>query len=326
MGLGKYSWYLVRELQRLGVSVDVFTTDFHQKIIGAPSFFLKNAFLNLRSYDIVHSSEGAGLLVAHDCMVETYHHYYKQTFNMNSVLFSYMESFQCKKSKRIIVPSFRTKEDLVNKEGCSERKIDVIYHGVDTKLFKPDLVSRNLIRKKYELDDSFVVISVGRLVYHKRHVDILEALSKIPESVFLLVGAGSEEMHIKNRAKELGVKLLHFKNISDEELVNLYNCSDVYAHASVVEGFGLTILEAMACSLPIVCYDVADLRSIVSDAGYLLQPMDVTAMANAFQSIKSENNSIRELGKIALNRSKAYTWEKTAAEHLKVYKSIIESV
>ena len=324
MGLGKYSWYLVEGLRKLGVDVDVYTTSFHRKGIGAPAFFFRNAFLNLKDYDVVHSSEGSGLLVTHGRMVETYHHYYKQTFNINSLIFSYLENFQCRKAKRIIVPSFKTKEDLV-REGFSEDKIDVIHHGVDSELFRPDQALRNSIRNKYGLVGSFVVISVGRLVYHKRHVDIIEALSKVPNSVFMLVGAGVEEERIKVKAKKFGVRLLHFKDVSDELLAGLYNSADVYAHASILEGFGLTILEAMACSLPIVCYDVADLKRVVSGAGFLLQKGDVGGMTNALLSMKNDRNNRLALSEMALHQSKAFTWEKTAAEHLKVYRRILSS-
>jgi glycosyltransferase involved in cell wall biosynthesis len=324
MGLGKYSWYLVEGLRKLGVDVDVYSTSFHRKGVGAPVFFFKNAFLNLKKYDLVHSSEGSGLFVSHSYMVETYHHYYKQTFNVNSLIFSYLENIQCRKAKRIIVPSFKTKEDLV-REGFSEDKIDVIHHGVDSDLFKPDQALRNFIRNKYGLVNSFVVISVGRLVYHKRHVDIIEALSRVPDSVFVLVGAGEEEEQIKVKALEFGVRLLHFKGVSDEFLVGLYNSADVYAHASILEGFGLTILEAMACSLPVVCYDVADLRRVVSGAGHLLQPGDTGGMTSALLSIKDDASNRHVLSEMALNQSRAFTWEKTAVEHLNVYRKILTS-
>jgi glycosyltransferase involved in cell wall biosynthesis len=324
LGLGKYSWYLVSGLRKLGVNVDVYTTNFHRKGIGAPAFYFRNAFLNLKNYDLVHSSEGSGLLVYHERMVETYHHYYKQTFNINSLIFSYLENIQCSKAKRIIVPSFKTKQDLMS-EGFSADKIDVIHHGVDSELFRSDHVLRSFFRNKYGLVGSFVVISVGRLVYHKRHVDIIDALSKVPNSVFILVGAGEEEARIKLKAMKSGVKLLHFKDVPDEFLAGLYNSSDVYVHASILEGFGLTILEAMSCSLPIVCYDVADLRSVVSGAGYVLEPRDIVGMTNALLLIENGAKTREALSQMALNQSRAFTWEKTAVEHLNVYRRILSS-
>ena len=323
MGLGKYSWYLVEGLRKLGVEVDVFTTGFHRKGLGAPAFFFRNAFLNLKSYDLVHSSEGSGLFVSHGRMVETYHHDYKQTFNMNSLLFSYFENIQCNKAKRVIVPSFQTKADLV-RAGFSESKIDVIPHGVDSELFRPNSALRASTRGKFGLSSSFVVISVGRLVYHKRHIDIVEALSRVPNSVFVLVGAGEAEEKIRAKAKELGVRLLLLSGVSDEMLVGLYNSADVYVHASMLEGFGLTVLEAMASGLPVICYDVADLKSIVSDAGYILQVGDVSGMTDALLSVEGNAAGRLVLSEVALQLSKEYSWTKSAAAHLKVYRRIID--
>jgi glycosyltransferase involved in cell wall biosynthesis len=322
MGLGKYSWYLVEGLRRLGVEVDVFTTGFHRKGVGAPAFFFRNAFLRLKDYDLVHSSEGAAVFVSHGRIVETYHHNYKQTYNVNSLFFSYFENIQCHRAKQIIVPSFKTKADLVQ-EGFSEGKIDVIPHGVDTEVFKVDGALRKIVRDKYGLTDAFVVISVGRLIYHKRHVDIVEALSHVPNSVFVLVGAGEEEHRIRERASSLGVRMEVFKGVSDEFLVGLYNCADVYVHASILEGFGLTVLEAMACGLPVVCYDVADLGCVVSGAGFVLPPGDVAGMADALLALEVDKRARRVFSEAALSQSLRFSWEKSAAEHLNVYRKTL---
>ena len=113
LGIGRSSWHLVNELHKLGVNVDVFTTQYRIKTFGPPVFYLKNAFLKLGKYDVVHSNEGAGLLVTHPHMIETYHHDYKQTSDINSLLFHNLENFQCRKAKHIIVPSFKTKEAVL---------------------------------------------------------------------------------------------------------------------------------------------------------------------------------------------------------------------
>jgi glycosyltransferase involved in cell wall biosynthesis len=253
-------------------------------------------------------------------MIETYHHDYRQPSDVNSLILYGIEALQCRRIKHIIVPSFATKNCLLN-QGFKEDKITVIYHGVDHGVFRRNETSRRFMREKYGLKDLFVVISVGRLVRHKRHVDIIEALSKIPETALILVGAGPEEERIEALAKEK-VKLLHFKDISDEFLASLYNASDVCVHASVLEGFGLTVIEAMACGLPVICYNVGDFKYIVPGAGIVLEKGDVEAMAYAIESFKQRKDEKDTLSQAALQRSKEFTWEKTAQEHLKVYKKI----
>jgi glycosyltransferase involved in cell wall biosynthesis len=320
-GIGKYSWHLAHELSKLGVHVDVFTTNLHLKTIGVPLFYVKNAFLNLKKYDIVHSDGAGGIFLYHPRMIETYHHDYRQPSDVNSLVLYGIEALQCRRIKHIIVPSFATKNSLLN-HGFKEEKITVIHHGIDHETFKHCEASGRIIRKKYGLKRLFTVISVGRLVKHKRHIDIIEALSKIPETAFILVGAGPEEERIVAMAKEKNVKLWHFKNISEELLAGLYNAADVYVHASVLEGFGLTVIEAMACALPVICYNAGDFKNIVRGAGIVLKPRDVEAMVHAIEFLKEKNGEQKALSQAALKKSKVFTWKKTAEEHLKVYRKV----
>jgi glycosyltransferase involved in cell wall biosynthesis len=209
--------------------------------------------------------------------------------------------------------------------GLKEDKITVIHHGVDHKLFRPDEASRRFLREKYGLNELFVVISVGRLIKHKRHTDIVEALSKIPHTALILVGSGLEEKRIVALAEEKKVKLLRFKNISDEFLRGLYNAADAYVHASVLEGFGLTVVEAMACALPIICYDVGDVKHIVPGGGIVLDPRDVQGMRHAIEFLKNREIERKAFSQYALEKSREFTWEKTAEEHLKVYQDVLAS-
>lgn len=322
LGLGKYSWHVVDELRKLGVVVDAFTLSRHPKYLGPVLFYMKNFLRNFRGYHIVHSSEGSGLLVNHPRMVETYHHDYTQTRSFSTSIFNSLEAFQCGKVRRIIVPSWKTMNALL-RFGYERDNISVIYHGVDHETFRQDEVLRKIMHQKYGLAKCFVAISVGRLIKHKRHRDIVEALSKIPDAALILVGKGEEEGRIIGLAKKKGVKLLHFKDVSDEFLAGLYNAADVYVHASVLEGFGLTVVEAMACGLPIVCYDVADFKNIVGGAGFLLKQWDVEGIFQAIESLKENNDERVALGRNALRKSKAFTWKKAAEEHLKVYKKVL---
>jgi len=321
-GLGKYCWYLARELRKLGTHVDVFTTNLHIKTFGLPLFYMKNAFLDFKKYDLVHSDVGASLFLYHPCMVETYHHDYRQPSDVNSLIFHRLEDLQCRKAKHIIVPSFGTKKSLLH-HGFKEDKISVIHHGVDHELFRSDEALRSTMREKYGLMKPFVAITVGRLVRHKRHIDIIEALSKIPETTLILVGAGEEEKRIVGFAKKKKVRLLHFKNISEEFLASLYNSADVYVHASSLEGFGLTVLEAMACALPVVCYDVADFKDIICEAGVILKPKDLDGMVHAIEFLKEKKDKRKAFSQAALQKSKEFTWKKTAKEHLRVYRNVL---
>ena len=316
-GSGKYGFYLVNELRKLGVCVDIFAAKFIVKTFGAPMFYLKNAFLQLNDYDVVHSNEGSGVFLHHPCMIDTCHHDYKQPYDTNSLTFHNLEMLQCHKVRHIIVPSFATKNALL-RYGFREDKISVVYHGVDHTVFRKKN-SRAFLRKKYGLLNYFVAINVGKLIKRKRQIDIINALAGISDTTLILVGKGEEDRSIQKLAQEKKVKLIHFRHVPESFLVDLYNIADVYINASILEGFGLTILEAMACGLPIISYKAGDFTKIVQEAGVLLEPEDVHGMRDALLYLK-ENLAERErLSQIAREKSAKYTWEKAAKEHLNIY-------
>jgi glycosyltransferase involved in cell wall biosynthesis len=305
----------------MGVHVDVFTTDCHIKSLGPPLFYVKNAFLKLKAYDIVHSNEGAGILVDHPHMVETYHHDYKTMRDLDSLVFSKLENYQCKKVQQIIVPSLKTKEVLL-RDGFGEKKIAVIPHGVDTSVFRRMGVSKSLLKRKYGLHGYFVAMNVGQLVARKRQVDIVRSLSGLPSVALIIVGKGAEESAIKKTARQTKVKLVHFESISDEKLVELYNAADVYVNASALEGFGLTILEAMACGLPIIAYDAADFELLIGNSGFLLRNGHMQEMGTVVEMVRENAELRQQMGHSALAKSKDYSWRNTANKHLEIYQKL----
>jgi glycosyltransferase involved in cell wall biosynthesis len=318
LGIGKYGWYVVNELRKLGVHIDVFTTRLHLKSVGPPLFYIKNLSLKLKDYDLVHSNEGAGLFLSQQYMIETYHHDYKQAYDLNSLVFHGLETLQLRKVRHIVVPSIGTKNTLL-RYGFTEDRISVIHHGVDRNVFRKNESSRIFLRKKYGISNLFVVINVGQLIKRKRQIDIVRALDGVPNTAFVLVGSGEEEKNIKKMARKSGVRLIRFRYVSERSLVDLYNAADVYVHTSVLEGFGLTVLEAMACGLPIIAYNVADFTEIVREAGVLLKPEDLHGVRDALLWLKDNLAERERLSQIAQKESAKYTWEKAAKEHLTVY-------
>jgi len=312
LGLGRYGESLVNELRKLGTSVDVFTSIFHVKSFGPPLFFMKNAFLKLKKYDLVHSNEGAGVFLRHPYMIETYHHDYKQTGDARyNLVFHRLETLQCHKAQHIIVPSFLTKNTLLH-YGFPEDKISVIHHGVDHNMFVRNESSRVFLRRKYDVSSCFVVINVGQLRKYKRQIDIVKALQGIPNVAFILVGNGEEEKNIKKSARNKGVRLIHFKYVPERLLVDLYNVADVYVHTSILEGFGLTVLEAMACGLPIIAYKVADFDRIVKGAGYLMDIGDVNGIRSTLLILRRDHDIRDKMSSVAVSHSKDFTWSKSA--------------
>jgi glycosyltransferase involved in cell wall biosynthesis len=321
-GAGRYAWHLTEELKKMGHTVDVFTPDVHLSKTGPILFSFKNIFRKIKKYDIVHSNEAAGLFLSHPVIVETYHHDYSKVPEFGHRFFNILETIQCHKVKHIIVPSYSSQTSLLD-HGFSVGKISVIHHGVD-QIFKENIFLRKKTRSELGLSNKFVIINVGRLVKHKRQVDLIKALKDIPNVVLILVGTGYEENNIHDVASKVGVKLLHFRAVSDDFLVELYNASDLYVHASSLEGFGLTILEAMACGLPILAYKSGDFDKIVGNAGCLFDTDIVAGLNENLQTLIDDVAMRTEMKNAALTRTKYFSWSETAKKHIDVYKFALD--
>jgi glycosyltransferase involved in cell wall biosynthesis len=323
LGIGKYAWYLVDELRKIGIDVDVFTTNIRIKSFGAPLFYFGNIFLKLQNYDLVHSNEGAGVFLHHPRMVETYHHDYKQSYDINSLAFHKLETSQCHKVKRIVVPSFLTKKRLIH-YGFEESKISVILHGVDSDVFIRNNNSRVTLRKKLGISNYFVVINVGQLIRRKRQSDIIRAMRGISNTALVVVGKGEEESNLKKLASEFGINLIHFSFVPESFLVDLYNAADAYVHTAIIEGFGLSVLEAMSCGLPIIAYETADFSEIVGNAGFILKQGDIRQLRESIDLLRQDEKLGRSLGNEALRLGRKFTWRESALKHAQVYKEVLE--
>jgi len=307
----------------MGVTFDVYTTRFKVRNVGPLLFFVSNSLLNVKEYDVVHSNEGAGLLTRHPNIVETYHHDYA-AIDRRYVAFNIVELQHCKRAKHVIVPSFSTKHALAS-HGIEDDKISVIYHGVD-EIFRPRKDLRAKIRSTYGLDEeTFVIISIGRLTRHKRHVDIVRALKNVPATALILVGKGECWPEISEAAREASVRLLHFQDVKEDFLVELLNASDLYVHASRIEGFGMTVLEAMACSLPVVACETADFDRLIGHAGMLMRDLDVDELSNIIAQLQQDKDLLRKMSSDAVSRSQKFTWQQSAATHLGVYADLCKS-
>ena len=137
----------------------------------------------------------------------------------------------------------------------------VNYPGVDTELFRPYLNSVSL---------SPSILTVGDISLHKGHDFIIRSLSLIQKNIrpdLIIVGhGGSEKGYIKRLAASLGVNIKLYEDVTDKELVDIYNKVRVFVYASHNEPFGMVLLEALACGLPVVAVDEGGIKEIVRDS------------------------------------------------------------
>jgi len=182
-------------------------------------------------------------------------------------------------------------------------RLALIYNGVDTRLFCPDLEARAHWRKELGLGEREpVIISVGRLAPEKDYGLLLEALAATrdlgPEAKLVLVGDGAERTTLQDEAAELGLQQRVRFVGRQRDVPGLLSAADLFALSSLSEGIPMALLEAMACGLPVVALRVGGTPELVEDgrSGLLVGGRKPEDLAEAISRILTERDTARAMG------------------------------
>lgn len=158
----------------------------------------------------------------------------------------------------------------------------------------------------------------GRYVFHLASSDprdnseaVLDAFARLETTAELLVGGnlGALEQRLRSRA---GERVRFLGRVSDEELVALYRGAAAYVDATLYEGFGYQVLEAMACGAPVVASSLTSIPEVVGDAGLLCEPRDAAAIAAALRRVLEEPGLAERMRERGFAQAARFTWERTA--------------
>lgn len=200
------------------------------------------------------------------------------------------------------------------------RRVEVVHNGVDVDQFKP-LARATQLRQKLGLPErARVLASVGRLVGWKGLRVILALLPQLPPDVhYLVVGEGPDEARLREQAAQLGLGgRVHFcGRIPHDQLPQLLSQADLLLQPSLgEESFGITLVEAMACALPVLASRQGGMTEIVLPGvtGELLPPGNVEAWRDAISHLLAQPDRMRAFGAAARERVMAeFTWAANAA-------------
>ncbi len=272
------------------------------------------------------------VVTVHDLSFELFP---KLFHNANGVYLRLLTRLSCRGAARIIAVSESTRADVARYYGVPGERIVTIAHGVSPNFYPRSEAELAEFRRARGLPDPFVLF-VGTLEPRKNLTVLIEAFGQVISQdtarscrlkLVLAGGKGWYYEQIFATIERLGLKdrVVWAGYIPEGDLPLWYNAADVFAFPSRYEGFGMPILEAMACGTPTVTSTASSLPQIAGDAALSVCPEDVGAWADALQRVLSSAALRQELRAQGIARAAQFTWEETARRTAGVYRQILTS-
>ncbi len=225
-------------------------------------------------------------------------------------------------AERIFAISNDAAEDFVRTLGVARERIDVTPLGVSPPSVAPS--DERELRERLALGDARVLLCVAQKRPYKNLHTLIEALPELPEDVLLVLpGSPTDyERELRERAARLGVaERVRFPDwISDEDLEGLYALSDAFALPSLIEGFGIPVLEAMIRGVPVACANVAALPEVAGDAALLFDPSSQQQITAALLRLLGDRELAAQLVARGHERASEFSWRRTGAASLAGYR------
>ncbi len=220
-----------------------------------------------------------------------------------------------KRVQRIITPSNYAKQKILEHYEQAEGKTEVVYNGVNPDLFySRSRNEKDAVRGEYNLEKPFILY-VGTLSAHKNTDGLLEAWQSLPKSLhkeISLVIAGKPNpniVHQKNDKRLNSVQFIGY--VAKEHLASLYSAAKLFTFPSLHEGFGLPVMEAMACGTPVITSGTTALKEIAGPS-LTVDPHSTDDLRNAILELIRSPAQREKMSEEGLRWASNFTWEKTA--------------
>jgi glycosyltransferase involved in cell wall biosynthesis len=245
---------------------------------------------------------------------------------LGRVYYHLMMAAAVRLAKRVITDSEFSKRDIVRHLGADAGKIEVIYPGVSRE-FQPinDPAALRAVRRRYGIERDYILYT-GIYAPRKNHAGLLRAFRNFLElggEADLVIAGPLKKgaLQLPRLASELGLshrlKLTGF--VGDDELRALYSGARLYACPSLYEGFGFTVLEAMACGTPVVCSPETSLPEVAGPAAWYANPRIPEEFGEALFRVFTDSTLRMSLIAKGAENLKRFCWERAAARTLAAY-------
>lgn len=306
-----------------------------EKVFSAYHQLFFSLTLSKQSLDVFHSPHFIYPLFVSAPSVVTIHDLIPLVFsssmpsNIARIYYKRANKKAISRAKLLLAVSEATKRDLQEVFSVPPEKVRVTHNGVgDNFKIIEDQSLLEQVKDRYKIHSKFL-LNVGNPKPHKNWTGLVEAFAALGNEFkdYQLVLVGSVDPRfavatdlIKKLNLEDRVTITGF--VSEKDMVLLYNAAETFVFPSFYEGFGIPVLEAMACGTPVVCSNTSSLPEVVGDAALMIDPKDKQSLVKGLEKLLLSNDLQEKLSRKGLDRVKQFSWMQIAEQTLKVYQEI----
>ena len=231
-----------------------------------------------------------------------------------------------------------SKEDAIKLLDIDPERITVISSAIDERFRKLDgnnrKICQKLLNQSFDLDKPFV-LCVGGDDSRKNVASLIKAFAKLSRNIrhqyklvlaYKISQVTKSDLSLLARKQGLNdIDVIFTDYISDEQLVALYNLCDLFVFPSLQEGFGLPVLEAMACGAPVLAADATSLPEVVGREDMLFPPTDAEVLARKMTAVLSDRALAEDYRRYGLQRAQAFSWQTSAKRALDAFESQVSN-
>ncbi len=294
-------------------------------------FFLKRRRLKCDLFHCLYSNhplflKGVQMVTIHDLKYVLHPEFMGSKGKLKSIYLKNLMRHAAKHCDKLITVSESTMNDLLkvfpHMPGLQERT-KVVYEAATVSM----KTNREMI-KKFELERPYFLY-LGELRPHKNVGRVIQAFMQFkaqasPDADIRLIVAGKPHKSFVMPADAHREDIIFTGYVKDDDAYTLYSNALAYCLPSLYEGFGLPILEAMKCGCPVITSDFSSTAEVAGDAGVLVDPLSVDAIAGAMSQIYTDGAFRQELVAKGYEREKEFSWANAAEETLGIYKEILD--
>ena len=346
-GVSRYAYNLIKGLSVIDTKNDyillsnnTFLNDFvssrgnfslkviSSKLYGIHEQVFLPRLLKKEKIDIFHAPSFACPVSVSCKMIMTIHDMIHVLFQEESsvirkIYYSLIVKKAAKNASRVITVSENSKRDIANYLNLSQEKIVVTYNAVDEIFRRSNGDKVDEIKGKFGINSEYILY-VGNQKPHKNVRLLVEAYQLLRGRInHKLVIVGKKDLlfqkGLSNNMLE-GVVLVG--EVSDGLMPQFYSGADIYASPSLYEGFGLPLIEAIACRTPVVAISSPSSDEILGGAGYIVKGNQPERLAEAIYTVLSDDDLRNSIVKNGLGRIKQFSWEKSAKRILEIYDEV----